>query len=227
MLLLWSVASHLEMQRALQWWFRRRSVRLMSESERIHNGLLQEVFAIRRSLELSLINETSLSATQNQDWLTRTEKLHESLMQLGDTLSPPYVGESLPLAIQSLIQTQFSPPGINLKLALPTDWHHDAPERDRMILDSLHELLTLSLPSAAIDGTHRVQLSSDGKMGELQVAITCVDRPTLTALTHSRDLAHLRRCFQCLTPGRCLCHIETLNITWRFRWQLQQTYPLK
>jgi len=227
MLLLWSVASHLEMQRALQWWFRRQSVQLMSESERIHNGLLQEVFAIRRSLELSLVNEASTSATQNQDWLTRTEKLHESLVQLSDVLSPPYLGESLPLAIQSLLQSQARQSGINLKLALPNNWSEHSLERDRMILDSLHELLTLSLPSAAIDGTHHVQLSSDGKMGELLVNLTCIDHATLTALTHSRDLGYLRRCFQCLTPGQCLCHTETLNIIWRFRWQLQQTYPLK
>lgn len=229
MLLLWSTASHLEMQRALRWWFKRQSARLISESEQIHNGLLQEVFAIRRGLELSLVDETGASAIQNRDWLTKTEKLHESLAQLSDVLFPPYLGESLPLAIQSLIQSliqsQVIHPSITLKMLLPTEWHEMSPERDRIILNILHELLTLSLPAVAIADSHSVQLSSDGKRGELTISLTCGDRPALTALIHSKELAYLRRCFQCLTPGQCLCRVEALNITWRFRWNLH--YPLK
>lgn len=225
MLLLWSIAFYLEMQHALRWWFKQQSAQLCSAAEQIHNGVLQEVFVIRRSLELSLSNEAGASMTQNRDWLIKTEELHKSLVQLSHVLSPPYLEESLPLAIQSLVQYQTIRSGIILKMVLPTNWQAYSPDRDRIILNVLHELLTVSLPVAALEGFHCIQLSSNGKLGELTVALTCIDRPALKTLMHTKELIYLCRCFQYLTPGQCLCQVKNLKITWRFRWNLH--YPLK
>ncbi|HEY9660161.1 MAG TPA: hypothetical protein V6C65_17015, partial [Allocoleopsis sp.] len=100
MVVLWLVASHLEMQRALQWWFRRQSLKMMDQSEQIHNGVLQDLFAVRRSLELASANENPISTTQRQTWLNQAEKIHHSLEQISDFLTPPYLAESLTLALQ-------------------------------------------------------------------------------------------------------------------------------
>jgi hypothetical protein len=226
MLLLWSVVSYLEMQRALQWWFKRQSAQLLSESEQIHNGLLQDVFAMRRSLELSLVDEAGVSSSQGQDWLKKAEKLHESLEQLSDALSPPFLAESLPLAMQCMLKRRRSQLGLNLEVVLPSQWRDESSERNRIVLMVLDELLKLALPKAAIDATHRVSLTATETAGELAVAVTYPDLETLTSLTQTKELKYLCCCFQCLASGRCVCQRENLTVIWRFRWRLQEMYPV-
>jgi hypothetical protein len=217
----------MEMQHALQWWFKRQSAQLLSESEQIHNGLLQDVFAIRRSLELSLVDEVGVSSNQGQDWLKKAEKLHESLEQLSDTLSPPFLAESLPLAMQCLLKRLRSQSGLKLEVTLPSHWSDDSIERNRVILMVLDELLKLALPKAAIDATHQICLATDEAMGELTVKLTYPDLQALTSLTQTKELKYLCCCFQCLAPGRCVCQKENLTVIWRFRWRLQEAYPLQ
>jgi hypothetical protein len=227
MLLLWSVVSYMEMQHALQWWFKRQSAQLLTESEQIHNGLLQEVFAIRRSLELSLVDETGVSPNQGQDWLNKAEKLHQSLEQLSDTLSPPFLAESLPLAMQCMLERLQNQSGLSLEATLPSRWSDASSERNRIILMVLEELLKLALPKAAIEDTQRICLSADETTGELTVELTYPDLQTLTSLTQTKELKYLCCCFQCLAPGRCVCQKENLTVVWRFRWRLQEAYPLQ
>jgi hypothetical protein len=215
------------MQHALQWWFKRQSAQLSSESEQIHNGLLQEVFAIRRSLELSLIEETGVSLNQGHDWLHKAEKLHQSLEQLSDTLSPPFLSESLPLAMQCMLARQRNQSGLNLEVTLPSQWNDASSERNRIILMVLDELLKLALPKAAIEATQRIGLSADETTGELTVELTYPDLQTLTSLMQTKELKYLCCCFQCLAPGRCICQKENLTVIWRFRWRLQEAYPLQ
>ena len=84
---LWLLLCNLRTQKALQWWFQRQSIHLSHEAEKIRDGLLQEAFTIRRSLELSLGENGYNSVTQSQDWLNKIEKFHNSLQQLSDRLS--------------------------------------------------------------------------------------------------------------------------------------------
>lgn len=89
-------------EKALQWWFERQETFLEQQSKTVHNGLMQDVFAVRRSFELAAV-ESGLAAS-DQDELVHLEQIYHSLKQVTDAFFPAYVGESLPLAIQSKIR---------------------------------------------------------------------------------------------------------------------------
>lgn len=145
-ILVWWFVSYSRAQRALRWWERRRGFQLYCETERIRNGLLQESLAMRRSIELLLGDSCEISVESVRDWLTGIEKFHHSLGQLSDRLSPPYVEESLPLAIQYLLELwQTYNPKLNIQMELPGDWPDEPPECSRVILIALDELLRITL----------------------------------------------------------------------------------
>ena len=149
-IIIWLFVSYSRARRALQWWERRRAFQLYCETERIRNGLLQESLAMRRSIELLLGDSCEISLQSVRDWLTGIEKFHHSLGQLSDRLSPPYVEESLPLAIQYLLELwQTYNPKLNIQMELPRDWPDESPECSRVILIALDELLRITLSEVA------------------------------------------------------------------------------
>ncbi|MGB5975740.1 MAG: hypothetical protein WBG38_20610, partial [Nodosilinea sp.] len=79
-------------EQLLRWWHRHQTRWLTGEADTIRNGLLQDLFAIRRQIELVTDDETAGLAT--------VEQLYDALEQLGNRLSSPYLEESLPLALQ-------------------------------------------------------------------------------------------------------------------------------
>ncbi len=153
--------SYSRARRALRWWERRRGFQLYCETERIRNGLLQESLAMRRSLELWLGDTHEISLEHVRGWLKGIEKFHHSLGQLSDRLSPPFVEESLPLAIQYLLELwQTYNPHLNIQMELPGDWQDESPECSRVILIALDELLRITLSQG---GTSRWSNDTDTK----------------------------------------------------------------
>ncbi|MBF2072279.1 MAG: hypothetical protein IGS50_00730 [Synechococcales cyanobacterium C42_A2020_086] len=90
-------------QQAMQWWESRRVLRLNTEVEVLRDQVLQELFTMRRCLELVSLETGEAADQQRHVWLAQVETLHQSLERLGFQLSPPYVEDSLPLAIQALL----------------------------------------------------------------------------------------------------------------------------
>ncbi|MBF2003244.1 MAG: hypothetical protein IGS38_21290 [Synechococcales cyanobacterium M58_A2018_015] len=90
-------------QQAMQWWESRRVLRLNAEVEVLRDQVLQELFTMRRCLELDSLETGEAADQQRHVWLAQVETLHQSLERLGFQLSPPYVEDSLPLAIQALL----------------------------------------------------------------------------------------------------------------------------
>ena len=138
-------ASYLRSQKALQWWQQKQSKQLSREAEKIRDGLLQESFTLRRILELSLLNEDLTSTQLNQDLLEKMEKFHQSLEQLSDRLSPAYIEDSLPLAIQCVVESwQTSNSNVKIEMELPAVWRQEPLDRSLLILKILDELLQMS-----------------------------------------------------------------------------------
>ena len=67
----------------MQWWFQSQSVKLATEAEAIRDGLLQESFSVRRTLE-SLTGRENLSTQESQAWLKTLEQFHYSLIDVSD-----------------------------------------------------------------------------------------------------------------------------------------------
>lgn len=216
---LWLLKSYLKMRQALQWWQGRQVLQLSQEAKNIRDGLLQESFTIRRSLELLPVDNLELLVKKSRDCLEKLDNFHHSLSQLSDRLSPVYIEDSLPLAIQSVVeQWQARYPRLHLHLDLPTHWRHESYNQSMLILQVLEELLHLALSELVGDIAIHISLSPKGKMGELLIHISG-DR-VLGNLSYSslKQLKYLRQIFQILTLGKCSYRLHHLAIDWFFIW---------
>lgn len=206
----------------MQWWQQRQSRRLSCEAEKIRDGLLQESFTIRRSLELSLLKEDSTSTKLNQDLLKKTEKLYHCLKQLSERLSPAYIEDSLPLAIQCVVESwQTSNSNVKIEMELPAVWRQEPLDRSLLILKILDELLQMSSSELVTELSIHISLKEQGNIGELIVHISYPDVPTLVSYWSREDLEYLSQTFQFLIAGQCCRLREELTIVWYFRWFTQ------
>lgn len=229
----WATASYWQMQQAMRWWCRREAIDLAAQADRIQNGLIQDLFAVRLSLQSALSEVLSEAFSQPLEdrlqqqrvWVTQAEKLHEHLTDLSHALSQPYLAESLPLAIRSrLKQWQASHSQASLQLDLPQDWRAEPLERSRIILTLLETLLdvavTAGLPHAALEIVLTDRSIESGRFqAELTVKITYPDVMTRRASTRVKELKYLRRCFCFLVPGRCSYQTQASAAVWRFHWK--------
>lgn len=219
MSLLWFRAYYLRTQQALQWWFRRQSMQMCRESEKIRDGLLQESFSMRRSLELSLVDNVEISTKKSEDWLKKVENLHHSLEELSDRLSPAYIEDSLPLAIEWLLTKWRSRnPRLKFEMELPAHWRHEPPDRSMVILRVLDELLRITSSELLTDISIHVSLKLQGDIGELIVHISYLDLPTLVSYYNLKDLEYLSQTFRFLTSGQCFRRRKKLSVVWYFCW---------
>ena len=177
--------------------------------------MLQEMFTIRRGLELSLIGNAGASAQESSVWLSQIEKLHSSLESLSNDLSPLYLEESLPLALQSVLEArQISP---KLTLSLPTQWHYESPERSRVILTAFHELLSIAKLDRAT--SLQVELRTEAGWSQLTVRMIYADALTAKEVHRSQEAIYLSRSFRYLVAGHCFFQREGQMLNWVFRWK--------
>lgn len=214
----WFLQFYFRTQQALQWWSRRQSMYLFHESQKIRDGLLQESFTIRRSLECSLEDNTALSAHRSKDWLNQVEKFHYSLEQLSDRLFPAYIEEGLPLAIQFIIETwQKAHPQFKFELDLPIYWRQEPSDRSLIIVRVLDELLKITL-SEMTEISIFISLKLQSDVGELIVQTFYPDQSTLISSCAVKDLEYLSQSFQFLTSGQCFYRTKDFSLSWYCRW---------
>jgi hypothetical protein len=216
----WSPIVFCKAKKILQWWNQRQIHRSRHKAEIIRDSVLQEILILRRHIELSLLHKDILSAEDKQDWLKKLEQLYHKLEQTGNSLAPPYVEESLPLALQHKLTSQsdytFS---VNFRLELPSAWQFGSSEQSPMILMSFEELLLIAL-SDQTGVIHRVSLAQQEQTGRLEVEIRYPNSLALDAVSESQDLRYLRQSFQLFTAGNCWTCTKELSMTWYFRWHL-------
>ncbi|MEB3178461.1 MAG: hypothetical protein VKL59_05380 [Nostocaceae cyanobacterium] len=219
MSIFWFVGSFLRARKALQWWSQRQAQHLSVEAEKIRDGLLQENFSIRRNLEMAILDNAALSSESSEDYLQTMEQLYYSLKELSDRLSPEYIYDSLPLAIQGVLEPWLKRyPQLNLKIDTPINWRHESPDRSILIVRTLEELLKIILPDVLTNISIYFTLKLEGDMAELMVKVTYPDISTRISCSSSQDLEYLRETFQFLTPGKC-CYIkQDLSLGCYFRW---------
>ncbi|NWF57967.1 MAG: hypothetical protein HXY43_01255 [Fischerella sp.] len=213
------VITYHKTQQALQWWSGRQSLKLFLEAEKIRDELLQESFTIRRSLELLPENNLELSINKTQECLRKIDNFHQSLAHLSDRLFPAYLQDSLPLAIQYLLEPWVtSYPHIYFHVDLPTSWRHEPAERSLIVLRTLEELLRISLPEVLTQISIYVRLEQQADISKLMVQITYPDISTLIFYKNLPDFQFLCEAFKFLTSGKCFCHSKNLSVTCYFYW---------
>ncbi|MGI8504646.1 MAG: hypothetical protein ACR2LR_26475 [Hassallia sp.] len=204
-------------KQALQWWSSRQSLRLSLEAENIRDSLLQESFTMRRSLELLPVDSMGLSPT-SEEHLQRINSFHQSLTQLSDRLSPAYIQDSLPLAIQSLLKLWVeSHPNLDFCIDMPNYWLHEPAERSLVVLKALDELLRISLPELVQLSVY-ISLKQHGNISQLVVQITYPDISALIFDSHKSELNYLCKSFRFLTSGKCFYRSQKPSVAWYFYW---------
>lgn len=178
---------------------------------------MQEVFSVRRSIELLKTGDSRLN--ESQHWLAKVEKIHRSLEQISHHLSPFYVEESLPLAIQYGLNQQ-QQIASEVSVELPHEWTNEPPERNRVILIMIDELLRIAAPRRVSHQPLRICLKAQNGLGELTVQISYPDRQAIVSCCNLKELRYLEQSFRFLTSGWCLHRRQGLAITWYFYWRL-------
>lgn len=193
-------------------------MQLFHESQKIRDGLLQESFTIRRSLERSLEDDTVLSVDKSQDWLNQVEKFHYSLEQLSNRLFPAFIEESLPLAIQFIIETwQKSHAKLKFKLDLPSYWRQEPSDLSLVVVKVLDELLKITL-TGMTEVSIYISLKLQSGVGRLIVQTFYPDESTLVSSYSAKDLEYLSQSFQFLTSGQCFYQRKDTTLSWCCCW---------
>jgi hypothetical protein len=207
------------MEQALQWWYNQQSRQLTWEATQIRDCLLQESCAMRRSLELCQIKPDKLSINSNHNWIERLEIFHTYLQELCDRLSPPYLEEGLPLAIEYLIKKwQKTQPNYEFQLQLTPQWQQQLPNRERLILTTIDELLKLEITNFVKKAFIFIDLQQNGQDNQLKIIIRPLKSHPVVSSDKSRDLEYLSQSFRVLTSGSWITQTQTTTTTYCLKW---------
>ncbi|AFZ60342.1 hypothetical protein H6G54_14725 [Anabaena cylindrica FACHB-243] len=206
-------------KQALQWWSYRQFVKLFLEAEKIRDGLLQESFTIRRSLDALEIGDLNLSINKISDYIKKIDNFHHSLVQLSDRLCPVYIQDSLPFSIQCLLDPWLaSNPHLYFHIDLPIYWRQEPIEYSVIILRTLEELLSITIPKLSTQVSVYISLKLKKNTGKLKVKITDPDISTLIYYSNLPELKYLSDSFEFLLSGKCFYNSSNLKIVWCFCW---------
>ena len=203
----WAIRRWLRQRLAWQWWQRQQALQSHHKAESIRDGLLQQTFAFRRYLETAAERPagTALPAQPERDrtahWLAQFQTFHQSLEDLSNELSSPFVADSLPLALQfALKDWARSHPNLSLQLALPADWPQPSLNQNQAILAVTAELLKL-LPTHSAEQL-QVGLASEPPQHTLTFELTGEDVSAIQTAIAQPEIQHLKEIFHSLIAGR-------------------------
>jgi hypothetical protein len=214
------LASRIGIRQAWRWWENRQTLKAQDQAEQIREGALQELFALRRGLELAAAaNHLPL---EYQNWLNLVEKLHHRLEHLSYALAFPYSEENLPLAIQYYLRDwQTNHPSYSVQLDLSAAETTETIVQNQMIIKVLDELLQLVLPSSP--ALIQIELRTKSTVSnKLKIQIRYETEAAVSQIYQSTELQSLERSFEVLTLGQCIRQRERLAICWYFDWQGNQ-----
>jgi hypothetical protein len=210
------------MEQALQWWYNQQSRQLTWEATQIRDCLLQESCAMRRSLELCRVKQDNLSLNSNENWIERLEIFHTYLQELSDRLSPPYLEEGLPLAIEYLVQKwQIVQPDWQFQLRLTPQWRQQSIESEGLILATIDELLKLWLTDVVKKAFLFLDLQQNEQDNLLKIIINPLNSDSVGSLPKWRDLEYLSQSFQVLTSGTWRTQTQKKTTTYCLQWSRQ------
>lgn len=219
--LTWVGIRYRRMTQALRWWFERQATALEHQSETIHNDLMQDLFAMRRTVELATV-ESGLLGVEH-DELRYLEQIYHSLEHFSDILSPAYVHESLPLAIQAKLRHwKNEHPILSVELNISRQWNYEASYQNHLVICMLDEFLrVITLPT---NSPTRLKIYLNGYLALKTLSIECTyskfDR--LKSLLRLDDLRYLQCSFNVLSDGKCFCWSKGNALFIQFQWKSLQ-----
>lgn len=210
------------MKEAIQWWYQKKLRQLKSEAKLIQEQLLQESFAMRRSLELSS-SESDELALCRQKYLEQLEIFHSTLKDLSDRLYPSYIDEGLPFALQyTLKKWQEKFPFCQFELNIPSNWQQISQAHDVIVLNILEDLLQIQLSNTSVANSIFIQLKQDITeqkfKNQLEVSFIYQKNDLKTSQKSQEKLKYLQEIFELLTLGTSSILFAKDNCIWSCKW---------
>lgn len=232
----WWSQRWLRQQSAWQWWHQQRTLQLHGTAESIRNDLLQQTFAFRRYLENTAAERSTTADDMHpqhairrkhepsEQWLEKLQTLHQTLENLSNELSPPFLSDNLPLALNFMVHyRRYTISTLSIDLKLPTDWPFDlsqqgSPIKNQLVLSVLTELLTLLLDHRETAQHLRITLHREATTRLLSVDVEDSDTDALQCIAQKPEVRHLQEIFYSLAGGQLALGVEGAALTSCLRW---------
>lgn len=195
--------------KAVRDWYEQKSMWLAHEANVVRNNSLQELFVIRRNLELVTTQRSGIDLEQCQTWLQQLESLQNSLNNFIEHLVPPFLEESLPLATAAYL-TRVKSQKENFKFTIESADSWQSIDYLHVSKAVLTFIQALESDMGASDGISAINLSFVQAKYEKQVFIQ------LGCLSPINDKVR-RKIYD-------LCRIVSLLSTIKYRILLEESY---
>ncbi|RUT00812.1 hypothetical protein DSM106972_072210 [Dulcicalothrix desertica PCC 7102] len=214
------LGSRYRTKNALQWWYETQSIEFNEEAEFAKNGLLQESFFLRRSIELLDGNLTSNSGKVKEKYLNSIEKIYDAVTELINHLSPAYVNDSLPLAIQYLVSAwKIKVTAASWVTKLPVDWDNESPIHSRVLLSLLNRLFQVILSQQQIPQQIQVCLAKQGDLNGVTVNFNYQDTLIVNKIRRIKELDYINKIFAILISGKFYYYQKDAILICRLNWK--------
>lgn len=199
-----------QQQQAWHWWNSQQQQQQHLQAEVVRDGLLQEAFALRRQLE-----QSSHAKDGSATYIEQVNRFYQSLEKLSNQLSPPFVDDSLPLALQFLLK-HYGQSNPSIELDPATDWSTDGADSNRTLLSVVAQILPLlvSDPQSELN----VRLWRDGSMNNLQFVRKITNQQSQPALDSSVEVQYLQEIFHSLMSGTLDIQRDDVELTCQLSW---------
>lgn len=204
----------------LRWWHQHQAQQWNHEADLIRNGLLQEIFALRRRLELACQTQPNADEFGCAAHLAELSKLYTSLESLGNRLGSPYLQESLPLALQFTILPWQAK--CDWQVDLPPIWEVEPVENIRLLIMLTETCLQAFTAEAVLPEQCRLCLTAQAHVKELTFHLAypqALPLPLVEAI--SARLAPLLETFKLFTQGDYGQTVQPQALSWVLRWPTQ------
>lgn len=212
-----------QQKQAMRWWHLNLSSYLSSQEKALSNDALQEVFALRRKLELTLVTDIATQSAAINEWLDSLERIYVALDTFSIGLSIVHCTEDIALSVSTLIQQWHSKNlEVDVRFTIIGQQVSSSCSLNRVAIHALYELLRLSTNMYHVK-TLEVQLTTrDSHPSRLVVQVNRLESyflRNLTSAIKSPDIRHLETAFTVLTGGLCKTQQTALGCNWSFEWE--------
>ena len=201
---------------AVREWYKRQSTLLDQEVDTIRDNSLQELFALRRSLELAALRNCEADTEHYRIWIGQIESLHLFLNDLIDGLVPPFVKDSLPLAIATYLRKiKSGEENFEFSIQHSAEWdpedHLHVSKAILVLFQELEEYIGVS------DGISSIDLAFTQEQHEKQI---CVKLKSLNQISVNlrEKIRELCRAVLYLSDIKYRTLSEGKHLSLEFRW---------
>ncbi len=234
----WLTRKRLRQKLAWQWWHEQQALQLHHQAEVIRDGLLQQTFAFRRYVEsaeesaerntMRRAESAQPAAEQTSRWMERFQGFYQSLESLSNELSPPFVADSLPLALQFALKDWArcqqlsqgeSQPSVTLQFDIPADWPTSSPQKNQIVLSTITGLLNALTPPGNLPEKLQLTLNRESALSTLTFQLSGNDSQALQDVAKKPEVQHLKEIFHSLGAGRLEISHEGTSLAGQLCWR--------